>query len=149
MTKFLLLAGAAAFAAASPLAAKPGKGKAHGSHANVVKVQTVKPAKVKIAKVKPAKVKAAKAKRVWLNACPPGLAWRLTACVPPGHANDLLAIGARVPNGWAYTPWARVPMDLRTTYGLDPNYRYIYRDGVIYAVDPRTRLITSIINAVL
>ena len=144
MRKLLLLAGAAALLGAGPAIAGPGggHGKGHGkSHV----------AKVKVAKVKvgPTKIKAVKAKRVWVNACPPGLAWRLTACVPPGHASRLLGVGTRVPLGWSYTPWGRVPMDLRTTYGLDPDYRYIYRDGVIYAVDPRTRLITSIISAVL
>lgn len=152
MRKLLLLAGAAALLGAGPALAKPGNqghGKGHVAKVKVVKTAKVRTARVKPAKVKIAKVKAAKAKKVWLNACPPGLAWRLTACVPPGHANRVLAIGTRVPGGWSYTPWGRVPMDLRTTYGLDPGYRYIYRDGVIYAVDPRTRLITSIISAVL
>lgn len=143
MVKLLLLAGAAALVGAPPLLAKPGggHGKGHGAKAQVVKV---KPAKLKVAKVK-----SFKAKRVWATACPRGLVWRGPTCIPPGHVNRLLAVGARVPTGWAYTPWGRVPVDLRAQYGLDPGYRYIYRDNVIYAVDPRTRLITSIISAVL
>lgn len=144
MTKFLLLAGAAALAATSPLAAKPGQGHGHGpaAHAKVVKGQAVKVAKVKTVKVK-------SPKRIWTTACPSGLAWRGTVCVPPGHASRLLSVGTRVPRGWSYTPWGAVPTSLRTTYALDPNYRYVYRDGVIYVVDPRTSLISSIINAVL
>lgn len=152
MTQFLLLAGAAALAATSPLAAKPGQGQTHGQtgHAKVMKAQTVKAAKVKTARVKSAKVAKVKTpKRIWTTACPSGLAWRGTVCVPPGHANRLLNVGTRVPRGWSYTPWGAVPNDLRTTYALDPNYRYVYRDGVIYVVDPQTSLISSIINAVL
>jgi len=140
MKRLLLLAGAAALMGAGPAIAGPGgHGKGHGAKARVVKVE---PART-------LKAKSFSHKRVWVNACPRGLAWRGTVCVPPGHANRLLAVGARVPSGWAYTPWGAVPLNVRNSYDLDPNYRYIYRDGVIYAVDPRTHLITSIINAVL
>lgn len=133
MRKILMLAGAAALIGAGPAIAKPdgGHGKGHGAKAHVVKA------------------KAFKHKRVWVNACPRGLAWRGAVCVPPGHANRLLAVGARVPSGWAYTPWGAVPTRIRSAYDLDPDYRYIYRDGVIYAVNPRTHLISSIISAIL
>ena len=142
MRNLLLLAGAAALLGASPLLAKPGgHGQGHGAKGQVMKV--------KQANFKGAKVKSLKAKRVWATACPPGLVWRGPTCIPPGHANRLLGVGTRVPTGWAYTPWGRVPVDLRMQYGLAPDYRYIYRDNVIYAVDPRTRLITSIISAIL
>lgn len=143
MMKFLLLAGAAALAATAPAAAKPGHD--HGGKVKVVKVTKVKPAKVKTVKVATVRTP----KRIWTTACPRGLAWRGTACVPVGHAKRVLTVGTRVPQGWAYTPWGAVPTDLRTTYALDPNYRYVYRDGVVYVVDPQTRLISSIINAVL
>ncbi|HVM21834.1 MAG TPA: hypothetical protein VM308_00840 [Sphingomicrobium sp.] len=133
MKKLLLTAGAGALLAlGAPAVAKPDHGKGHA---------------VKVHKVKQAKVKSPK--KVWVNACPRGLVWRGTACVPPGHAKRVLAVGARVPTGWAYTPWGAVPVDLRTHYALDPNYRYVYRDNVIYVVDPRTRLIQSIISAIL
>ena len=142
MTKFLLLAGAAALAATSPLAAK---GPGHSSHAKPAKAQVIKSGKVKTVKA----AKAKSPKRIWTTACPPGLAWRGTVCVPPGHADHLLTVGTRVPKGWSYTPWGAVPTELRSTYALDPNYRYVHRDGVIYVIDPRTSLVTSIINAVL
>jgi hypothetical protein len=139
MKKLILLAGAAALIGAGPAIAGPGHGKGHGPKAKVVKVTPVRTVKVKTFKNK----------RVWVNACPRGLVWRGATCVPPGHAKRILVVGARVPNGWAYTPWGAVPLNVRNAYDLDPHYRYIYRDGVIYAVNPRTHLITSIINAVL
>lgn len=138
MRKILLLAGAAALMGAAPTLAKPGGGKGHG-HGQVAKVKVVKTAKVKPAKVKVAKVKA----KTWLTACPPGLVWRGPACVPPGHAAKVLAIGTRVPRGWSYTPWGSVPLNLRT--GLDPDFRYIQRNGFIYAIDPLTRRIVSVV----
>ena len=128
MRNLLLIAGAAALAAGAPAVAKPGHAKGHGAHAAKVHV---------------------KANRAWAKGCPRGLVWRGANCIPPGQATKLLAVGARVPTGWAYTPWGRVPVNLRDRYDLDPDYRYIYRDNVIYVVDPRTRLISSIISAVL
>lgn len=138
MRTLFLLAGAAALAGTAPALAKPdhakGHGKNHGAH---------------VMKMKAGKVKAAKLNRSWTTACPPGLVWRGASCIPPGHAKRLLGVGTRVPTGWAYTPWGRVPVDLRERYDLDPDYRYIYRDNVIYVVDPQTRLISSIISAIL
>lgn len=137
MRKLFLIAGAGMMMALGATAdAKPGKGQ---GKAKVVKVE---PTKVKTVKVK-------SPKRIWTTACPPGLAWRGTVCVPPGQAKNLLGVGTRVPRGWSYTPWGAVPTSLRDTYALDPAYRYIYRDNVIYVIDPQTQLITSIINAVL
>ena len=126
MTKLLLLASAAALVGTAPAIANagPGHGKGH--------VHTMKGAK-----------------RSWTTACPKGLVWRGPVCVPPGHKNRLLAVGSRVPTGWSYTPWGTVPTNLRSNYNLDPAYRYIYRDNVVYVVDPRTRLITSILSSVL
>lgn len=136
MKKLLLLAGAGALLAiGAPAAADAKPGKGHSAHA--VKV---KPAKARVGKMKA---------RSWLTACPSGLVWRATACVPPGQAKKLLAVGTRVPRGWSFTPWGRVPLRLRNTYDLDPDLRYVYRDNVIYVVDPQTRLISSIISAVL
>ena len=148
MRNLILLAGAAALIGAGPAFAKPGGGHGHG-HGHIVKAKTVHVAKIRPAKVKVVKVKSHKAKRSWVTACPRGLVWRGTVCVPPGQKVKLLAVGARVPTGWAYTPWGTVPVDLRSRYDLDPAYRYVYRDNVIYVVDPRTHLIRSIISGVL
>ena len=135
-TLFLAVGAGMMMALGATADAKPGKGQ---GKAKVVKVD---PVKVKTVKVK-------SPKRIWTTACPPGLAWRGTVCLPPGQAKNLLRVGTRVPPGWSYTPWGAVPLGLRNQYALDPALRYVYRDNVIYVVDPQTRLITSIIDAVL
>ena len=144
MRKLLLLAGAAALLGAGPAIAGPGGGQGHGK-GHVAKVKVVKTAKVRPAKVRVAKVKTTKIKtKTWLTACPRGLVWRGPACVPPGHAARILAVGTRVPVGWSYTPWGAVPLSLRT--GLDPDFRYIRRGDFIYAINPNDRRIVSVIE---
>ncbi len=82
--------------------------------------------------------------------CPPGLAKKTPACMPPGQAKRLFREGQRVTRNYRYyTPFGDIPMSLRDRYDLSSQNRYIYRDNVIYVVDPRTRLISDIINAVL
>jgi hypothetical protein len=82
--------------------------------------------------------------------CPPGLAKKTPACMPPGQAKRIFREGQRVSSNYRYyTPYNDIPLVLRNQYNLDDDYRYIYRDNVIYSVDPRTRLVTSIINAIL
>ena len=82
--------------------------------------------------------------------CPPGLAKKEPSCMPPGQAKRLFHTGQRLsPNYGYYTPYNQIPVDLRTRYSLDPNARYIYRDNTIYVVDPTTRLVNNIINAIL
>ena len=82
--------------------------------------------------------------------CPPGLAKKTPACLPPGQAKRLFREGQRISTSYRYyTPYRSIPVALRDRYDLDDDNRYIYRNNVIYMVDPRTRLITSIINAIL
>ena len=136
MRTLMLLAGAAALGVAAPALSEPKPGKGHGkNHSGHVMKGKVH--------------KASKSYRNWTSACPRGLVWRGASCIPPGQAKKLLGVGTRVPTGWSYTPWGRVPTTLRDRYDLDQDYRYIYRDNVIYVVDPRTQLISSIISAVL
>ena len=40
-----------------------------------------------------------------------------------------------------------LPRTYVTRYRLEPRYRYVYRDGYIYVVDPTTYAITRILNA--
>ena len=70
-------------------------------------------------------------------------------CLPPGIAKKHFDVGQRW-NG-NYRPWAfdQVPLDWRTQYNLDPMNRYYYRDGYLYSVDPRTRLVESVIQALI
>ncbi len=164
MKNLILLAGAAALCAAGPVVAKPGKGggKPHAAHA----VKTVKPVRTVKAN-KAVKVKAltrvqdrnrngildadeALARRYGGAICPPGLAKKTPACVPPGQANRLFRVGQRVPLQYRYiTPFMDIPLVFRDQYDLDPDFRYIYRNNVIYVVDPTTNLITNILDAVL
>lgn len=82
--------------------------------------------------------------------CPPGLARKNNGCLPPGHANRLFSLNQRVATGYRfYTPFNTIPLDLRTRYDLDDDFRYIYRDNVIYVVDPQTRLVNRIIDLLL
>ena len=70
--------------------------------------------------------------------------------MPPGQAKRLFHTGQRITQNYRYyTPYDQIPADLRTRYSLDPNARYIYRDNTIYVVDPTTRLVSNIINAIL
>ena len=36
-----------------------------------------------------------------------------------------------------------------SNYNLDPNDRYYYRDGYVYRVDNRTRLVEQVLSAIL
>jgi hypothetical protein len=159
MTKLFLLAGAAALVGAAPAIAKPG-----GSHGHAT-VKTAHVTKVKTTNVKTTKIKATKldrdadgipdadealARKYGGALCPPGLWKKTPSCVPPGQAKRLFRVGQRVPLRYKYiTPYSSIPGVLVDQYDLNPNYRYIYRNNVIYVIDPTTNLITRIINAVL
>ncbi len=126
MTKFLLLAGAAALVSASPVLAKPGNsnhGKGRGQHGAFV---------------------------YGGQGCPPGLAKKNNGCLPPGQAKKLYHVGQRYPlrygNQWNYN---QIPYDMRQQYGFDPGYNYYYGDGYVYQVDPKTMVIREIVNAIL
>jgi len=146
MYKILLAAGAAALAFAAPAAADPGKNKGHGNQA--MHGQSVHQGKQgkHAHKVYQGHATA----NFWGNGnCPPGLAKKNNGCLPPGIAKKRFDIGDRW-NG-NYRPWTynQVPLDWRTQYGLDPANRYYYRDGYLYSVDPRTRLVESVIRALI
>jgi len=65
--------------------------------------------------------------------------------VPMLLAGDL-GVGNRLPMGYdAYN----VPLAYRANYYDTPNAMYRYNDGNIYQVDPTTRLITAVIDAII
>lgn len=80
--------------------------------------------------------------------CPPGLAKK--GCVPPGQARHYYySRGQALPRSYGgWTRYDALPPRFRTryvsTYG--PRYRYIYRDDVVYVVDPTTRLIRDVVD---
>jgi len=88
--------------------------------------------------------------RYGVNDCPPGLAKKNNGCLPPGQASRLFREGQRVPNGYNYyTDFSNIPVQYRNQYNLDPNARYIYRNGQIYVVDPRTSLVQRVIGSLI
>lgn len=83
-------------------------------------------------------------------ACPPGLAKKSPACIPPGQAKRLFAEGQRIPSSYrTFTPFGDIPLAVRNQYNLDDDYRYIYRDNTVYVIEPTTRLVRDIINVLL
>jgi len=85
--------------------------------------------------------------RYGANDCPPGLAKKNNGCLPPGQARRTFAQGQRIPNGYDYyTPYGNIPINYRDQYGLNDDYRYIYRDDYIYEVDPTSLLVRRIIS---
>jgi hypothetical protein len=85
--------------------------------------------------------------RYGANDCPPGLAAKNNGCLPPGQARKMFDVGQRLPAGYnSYTRYGDIPATYRDQYGLTEDYRYIYRDQAVYVVDPRTNLVTRIID---
>ncbi len=119
MRKLMMFAGAAAMAAAMPM---------------VVDADAQPRGKAKGHSVNPA-------------TCPPGLATR--GCIPPGQVNRLFRQGQRLPVNYRYyTDFDDIPLAVRDRFAIPSGYRYIYRDNVVYVVDPRTRLVDRIIDLI-
>ena len=119
MRILILAAGAIAIAAAPPAFAKPGKGKGHD------------------------------ASRAAVAGCPPGLAKKRNGCLPPGQARKLYRVGQRIPTGYRhYSDFDDIPLVYRDRFGIPIGQRYIYRDNVVYVVDPTTRLVSRIFDLI-
>ncbi|MCJ7421670.1 hypothetical protein [Sphingomicrobium astaxanthinifaciens] len=83
-------------------------------------------------------------------ACPPGLAKKRNGCLPPGQAKKRYETGYRFDRAFSgYTPYDRIPYELRNRYDLDPRSRYIYDDNYIYRVDPTTLIVREVLRAIL
>lgn len=161
MRRLVLLAGVAAMLGATPaVAEKPGNGQAHKGHATKKVDKTSAKANPKAKHVTRTlrdrdrnridDRDEALARKYGGALCPPGLVKKTPACMPPGQAKRLFREGQRLSNNYRYyTPYDDIPLVLRDRYDLDDDFRYIYRNNVIYSVDPRTRLITEIIEAIL
>jgi hypothetical protein len=81
------------------------------------------------------------------GACPPGLAKKSPACMPPGQAKRMFREGQRIPGGYdAYTDYNSIPERYRSRVPYLDSNRYIYRDDSVYVVDPRTRIVTQIVD---
>jgi hypothetical protein len=145
MYKLLLAAGAAALAIAAPASADPGKNKGQGNKAK--HGQTVSKAHGKHGNM----IHQGHADANWWGNrnCPPGLAKKNNGCLPPGIAKKRFDVGDRWSGNYRQWSYNQVPLDWRNQYGLDRDNRYYYRDGYLYSVDPRTRLVESVIQALI
>ena len=75
--------------------------------------------------------------------CPPGLAKKPVACMPPGQAAKLVGGPLVVAN--RYGALAPVPVSLRNFYYDDDDYYYRYGGGYMYRVDRGDNLIAAMI----
>jgi len=149
MYKLLLAAGTASLALAAPAGAHPGANHSQGKHA--YHKQTVHHGRGRGQAGSFSDASQARARAdYWGNAsCPPGLAKKHNGCLPPGIHKRSFNVGDRW-NG-NYSPWRydQIPTDWRSRYNLDSDSRYYYRDGYLYGVDPKTRLVESVIQALI
>jgi len=145
MYKIILVAGAAALAFAAPASADKGKNKGHGNQAKHGQMDHGKQAKHGN-RIYEGHATA----NYWGNRnCPPGLAKKNNGCLPPGIAKKRFDVGDRWNGNYRQWSYDQVPLDWRNQYGLDRDNRYYYRDGYLYSVDPRTRLVESVIQALI
>jgi hypothetical protein len=166
MKTLFLLAGAAAMLGATPALAEKG-GKGHGHKAHASKQMTHKAGNKQGGKATMMKASSkrtlrdrdrdgiddrdeAMARKYGGALCPPGLAKKTPTCMPPGQSKRMFREGQRVSSNYRYyTPYGDIPLVLRDRYDLDDDYRYVYRNNVIYQIDPQTRLIRDVIDAIL
>ena len=87
-----------------------------------------------------------------VGGCPPGLAKKNPECMPPGRYKKLFEVGQRVPPGYpGIMAYNQLPGPLRDRYGpmLDPGSRYVYDRQYLYRIDPKTMLVSHVVNTLL
>ena len=153
MYKLLLAAGAASLALAAPVAADPGKnkGQGQGQGKQAKHGQTMHQGQGKHQAKHSKHVYQGRATaNYWGNrSCPPGLAKKNNGCLPPGIAKRSFNVGDRWNGNYSQWNYNQVPTDWRNQYNLDSDNRYYYRNGYLYSVDPKTRLVESVIQALI
>ena len=140
MKNLIIIAGLAALAVITPALADPGHGRGHGDR-NDNDQQGDR---------RDGDRQGWGTYGAWGNSCPPGLRKKHNGCMAPGQARKRYAQGQRWNGGYG-TRWSynQVPYNYRQQYNLNPNDRYYYRDGYLYRVDPRTRLVEQVLSAIL
>jgi hypothetical protein len=146
MYKLLLAAGAASIALAAPVAADPGKNKGYQSRHGPTMLQGHGHHQAKHSRrVYQGRITA----NYWGRSCPPGLAKKNNGCLPPGIAKRSFNVGDRWNGNYGQWSYNQGPRDWRNRYDLDSNTRYYDRNGYLYSVDPQTRLVESVIQALI
>jgi hypothetical protein len=75
--------------------------------------------------------------------CPPGLAKKAVACMPPGQAKQL--VGQRLNAVRDQIAFRDVPQRLQSIYAPTPDYYYRYGDGYMYRVNRDNDVISSLL----
>ena len=149
MFKLLLAAAAASLALVAPAVADPGKNNGHSKQAK--HGQTLHQGQDKQqAKHLKNVYKGQTAANYWgIGSCPPGLAKKNNGCLPPGIAKRSFNAGDRWSGSYNQWNYNQVPREWRNQYNLDSSNGYYYRDGYLYGVDPKTRIVVSVIEALI
>lgn len=79
----------------------------------------------------------------WADGCPPGLAKKPVACMPPGQAKKL--VGQPLNRVRQRVAFRDLPDRLRYAYRDTDDYYYRYGDGYVYRVDRSTDVISSLL----
>jgi len=74
--------------------------------------------------------------------CPPGLAKKPVACMPPGQARELLGRPLNVVR--ERVAFRELPTRLRYVYADTPDYYYRYGNGYMYQVNRESQLISAL-----
>jgi hypothetical protein len=77
----------------------------------------------------------------YVGGCPPGLAKKSPACVPPGLARSEF-VGQALPAVYASN---YIPRDLRYLYSDTPDYYYRWGDGYVYRVNRANNLVAGLL----
>ena len=152
MYKLILAAGAASLALAAPAAADPGKNNGQGKQAKHGQTMHQGQGKQQSKQAKHARhiYEGRTTANYWGNSsCPPGLAKKNNGCLPPGIAKRSFNVGDRWNGDYGQWSYNQVPTDWRNQYNLGADNRYYYRNGYLYSVDPKTRLVESVIQALI
>jgi hypothetical protein len=80
---------------------------------------------------------------VWLNGCPPGLAKKPVACVPPGQVKNLVGQPLSVLSD--RIALQALPNRLRLAYPDTDDYFYRYGNGYMYRVDRGDQLVSALL----
>ena len=57
-----------------------------------------------------------------------------------------IGVGFVFPQGYTYTDVSGIPQPVVTEYHLTPDQRYVYSNGYVYVVDPKSYAVTKVIT---
>jgi hypothetical protein len=78
-----------------------------------------------------------------IGGCPPGLAKKPVACMPPGQAKKL--VGARLADVRRVAALNELPVRLRSIYSPTRDYYYRYGDGYLYRVNRTNDVVSALL----